>query len=79
MYFHKVSKNFKCKALKDKFINKTLNFPLKPFFCSYKTPFFALYQLLGAGIFHKKVILFNLIYSIYIPALYFQFLIVIKC
>ena len=25
-------------------------------FSSYKTPFFALYQLLGAGIFHKKVI-----------------------
>ena len=48
------------------------NFPLNPFFCSYKTPFFALYQLLGAGIFHKKVILFYFIMT-NIPALFFNF------
>ena len=28
---------------------------MMPHFASYKTPFFAVYQLLGAGVYHKKV------------------------
>ena len=33
---------------------------MMPHFASYKTPFFAVYQLLGAGVYHKKVKLIHL-------------------
>ena len=40
---------------------------MMPHFASYKTPFFAVYQLLGAGVYHKKV---KLIHHDTIPSSY---------